>query len=442
VVIGGLVTSTLLTLVVLPCLYIVFEKIRLKSTTVSKTVAIVFVLIASGFSSYAQAPKQVSIEEAINLAMQNNKGIQAASLEVDYYKQSRRTSSDIGKLNATMMLGQYNSYSRDNNITLTQSIPFPTVFSSQKALGNAMIEGGQLKKAATENELAYQVKQVCYYLLFLKGKEKVLISQDSVFQSFVKATDLRFRTGESRLLEKTTAETQRDEARNALALTRSDIIIYEDILATLTGNRVTVVGGNDIRKSLELPLDTIATSNNPQLRYLQHQIVVAEKERKVTGAKVLPDIVLGYFNQTLVGTLNSANEKATINNRFSGFMVGVSIPLWIAPHTARVKAARINEERSQKTFEYNQTLVAGQWQRAVQEYIKNKSSLDYYESSALENAALLLRHSDTAFRNGEIAYTEYWLSIRNAMQIRENYLNSINNLNQSIINLEFLAGIK
>lgn len=318
------------------------------------------------------------------------------------------------------------------------------MFSSQKALGTAMIEGGELKRAATENELAYQVKQVCYHLLFLRAKEKVLASQDSIFEALVKATDLRFRTGESRLLEKTTAETQRNEVRNSLALTRSDILIYEQMLTTLTASNefVSIIDG-DIHKPLNITFgDTTYVNSNPQLQYLQQQVSIAESERKVTSAKVLPDIVLGYFNQTLIGTLNAANEKATIGNRFSGFMVGVSIPLWFAPHAARVKAARLNEEKSQRTFEYNQSLVAGQWQRAVQEYIKNKSSLDYYESSALANAALLLRHSDTAFRSGEIAYTEYWLAIRNAMQIRENYLNSVENLNQSIINLEFLAGIK
>jgi cobalt-zinc-cadmium resistance protein CzcA len=438
VVIGGLVTSTLLTLIVLPCLYIVEEKIKIGRKAVMAAV----ILIAISIPASAQTPKEVSVDEAVDLAMQNNKSIQAASLEVDYYKQTRRTSSDVGKLSAVLMKGQYNSYVSDNNITLTQSIPFPTVFSSQRALGNAMIEGGQLKKAATENELAFQVKQVCYRLLFLKAREKVLFSQDSIYEKFVRATGLRYKTGESRLLEKTTAETQRSEARNALTLTRSDIAIYEQMLATLTGSSVTIQNTSDIRKPLDIPLDTSSLANNPQLRYLQQQVDIADNERKVTAAKVLPDIVVGYFNQTLVGTLNASNEKATLDNRFSGFMVGLAVPLWFAPQTARVKAARINQERSQKTFEYNQSLVEGQWQRSVQEYIKNKSSLDYYETSALANAELLLRHSDTAFRNGDIDYTEYWLSVRNAIQIHENYLNNLDNYNQSIINLEFLAGIK
>jgi cobalt-zinc-cadmium resistance protein CzcA len=87
-------------------------------------------------------------------------------------------------------------------------------------------------------------------------------------------------------------------------------------------------------------------------------------------------------------------------------------------------------------------LVEGQWQRAVQEFIKNRSSLNYYETSALQNADLILRQSGAAFKGGEIDYTEYWLAIRNAIQIKDNYLNNLNNFNQSVINLEFLAGIK
>ena len=433
VVIGGLVTSTLLTLVVLPCLYIVFEKIKFRKTALA-----VLALMAFSFISHAQTP--ITVEQAVTSALQNNKGIQAASLDVDYHKTLKRTSSDVGKMTAMLMKGQYNSYARDNNITLTQSIPFPTVFGAQQSLGNALIEGGMLKKAATENELAFQVKEVAYHLMYLHARERLLVSQDSVFQGLVHATDVRYRTGESRLLEKTTAETQRNEVRNSLALTRSDILIYEKLLQTLTASDNPVTIAIPLSKRQAEVSSGIAT--NPQLRYLQQQFVIAEDERKVTNAKVFPDIVVGYFNQTLIGTPNAAGEKATISNRFSGFMVGLSIPLWISPQLARVKAARISEERTGKVFEYNQALMSGQWERAMQELAKNRNSLEYYERSALQNADLILRQSDTAFKNGEIDYTEYWLAVRNAIQIKENYLNSLNNFNQSVINLEFLAGIK
>ncbi|HEX8059965.1 MAG TPA: efflux RND transporter permease subunit, partial [Cyclobacteriaceae bacterium] len=436
VVIGGLVTSTLLTLVVLPCLYIAFEKIRFR-----KPVIAVLALMVLSFAASAQTP--ITVEQAVANALEKNKGIQAASLDVDYYKSLKKTSTDVGKMTATLMKGQYNSYAGDNNITLTQSIPFPTVFGTQRTLGNALIEGGTLKKAATENELAFQVKQVGYHLMYLHEKEKLLVSEDSLFQQLVKATDLRYRTGESRLLEKTAAETQRDEVRNSIALTRSDISIYQQMLQTLTASEVPVTIATPLSKlNLNLSFDTTSLSRNPQLRYLQQQVAIAEDERKVTGAKVMPDIVVGYFNQTLVGTLNNAGEKATMSNRFSGFMVGLAIPLWISPQVARVKAARVNEEKTQKIFEYSQSLIEGQWQRAVQEFIKNRNSVSYYETSALQNAELILRQSNTAFKGGEIGYTEYWLAVRNAIQIKDNYLSNLNNYNQSIVNLEFLAGIK
>jgi cobalt-zinc-cadmium resistance protein CzcA len=442
VVIGGLVTSTFLTLIVLPCLYVIFEKIRFGGRP-SLPVAIFLCLMMPCVCSLAQDPSTLTVDQAVAQALQNNKGVQAAALEVDYLKKLRGTSSDIGKTSATLMIGQYNSYSSDNNLTLTQTIPFPSVFTSQRSLNNALMEGGARKKSATENELAYQVKQVCYQLMFLKAREEFLQDQDSIYAELVRATDLRYRTGESALLEKTTASTQQNETRNALALTKADILIYQKLLQTLTGSEHSVFLGEMLsRRSLNLSVDSISANANPQLRYLQQQIAIAAGERKVAGARVLPDITVGYFNQTLIGTLNESLVRATADDRFDGFMVGLSIPLWIGPHLARTKAARINEEKTQKQFEYNQALVQGQWQRAVQEYIKNRASVEYYESSALQNANLILRHAELGFRNGELDYTAYWLSIRGATQIKETYLNTLNDLNQSVVNLEFLAGIK
>lgn len=442
VVIGGLVTSTLLTLIVLPCLYLYTEKFSIRKVSAKAAAVVIGILISA--SAFAQAPQPITLDAAIAQALQKNKSIEAASLDIDYFKQIRKTSSDIGKTTAMLMQGQYNSYYSDQNITLSQTIPFPTVIAAQHALGNSLVHGGELKKAVTENELVYQVKQVYYQLIFLQAKEKLLRKQDSIFNALVKATDLRYRTGEARLLEKTTAETQHNEVKNTLAQTQGDLLIYERLLGTLTGSDQLISIPNQTLeiRPLNFALDSTSVGNNPQLKYLQQQIEVSMHERKVANARVLPDITVGYFNQTLIGTLNTAGEKASRNVRFDGFLVGLSLPLWFAPQTARAKAARINEARTEKIYEYNQSVVQGQWQRAVQEYLKNNNSVQYYTTSALKNAHLLLSQAEAAFRGGEIEYTDYWLSIKNATQIEEAFINNVNNLNQSVINLEFLAGTK
>jgi cobalt-zinc-cadmium resistance protein CzcA len=51
-----------------------------------------------------------------------------------------------------------------------------------------------------------------------------------------------------------------------------------------------------------------------------------------------------------------------------------------------------------------------------------------------------LKQVQTAYQNGEIGYAEYLLGLRNANSIRENYLQTLQQYNLSIIQLEFLAG--
>jgi cobalt-zinc-cadmium resistance protein CzcA len=402
-------------------------------------------MVCSGGFAIAQQ-NTVTLEEAIQQTLRGNKNIEAASLDIEYQRQIKRTATDVGKTNVMYMQGQYNSYVKtDNNITISQSIPFPTVFTSQNALDKSLVKGAEFRKAVTENELVYQVKQVYHRLLYLMAHEALLEQQDSIYTNFVKATDLRYRTGETRMLEKTTAETQRNEVLNQLAQNQADIRIYQQQLAVLMNRShpVAIASAELSERKLGLPLDSVSISQNPNMAYLKQLKEIAANEKKVASAKVLPDLSIGYFNQTLIGTpVNASGELATKSDRFQGFQVGLAIPLWFGPQSAKVKAAAIHRQKAQTQFELSQTAMQAQWQQGAQEYIKNKSSVNFYQSAALANAALILKQSDIAFRNGEIDYTEYWLAVRNAMQIRENYLNSLNSLNQSVIHLEFLAGIQ
>ncbi len=407
--------------------------------------ALIGIMVCSGGFAIAQQ-NTVTLEEAIQQTLRGNKNIEAASLDIEYQRQIKRTATDVGKTNVMYMQGQYNSYVKtDNNITISQSIPFPTVFTSQNALDKSLVKGAEFRKAVTENELVYQVKQVYHRLLYLMAREALLEQQDSIYTNFVKATDLRYRTGETRMLEKTTAETQRNEVLNQLAQNQADIRIYQQQLAVLMNRShpVAIASAELSERKLGLPLDSVSISQNPNMAYLKQLKEIAANEKKVASKKVLPDLSIGYFNQTLIGTpVNASGELATKSDRFQGFQVGLAIPLWFGPQSAKVKAAAIHRQKAQTQFELSQTAMQAQWQQGAQEYIKNKSSVNFYQSAALANAALILKQSDIAFRNGEIDYTEYWLAVRNAMQIRENYLNSLNSLNQSVIHLEFLAGIQ
>lgn len=447
VVIGGLLTATLLTLLVLPVLYFFFERIGKTKIIVAPTAVIIILLISLPVLSNAQTTTSgITVQQAIDEALKNNASVKAANYEVGYSQMLKRTATDVGKTNVSLTYGQFNSLNTDNNITVTQSIPFPTLFTSQVKLGNAVIKSSELKLQVTQNELINQVKSAYYYLEYLQAERKLLMSQDSIYTSFSKASELRFKTGESNLLEKTTAETQLMEAHNLLAQNQSNIQIYQSQLQVLmnTKNPVQISRDNITKLDLVIPTDSTSFNQNPLLAYLKQQIEISDKQKKVEAAKVLPDFTIGYFNQSLVGYQNNNgnDQYFDASKRFTGIQVGVAIPLWFVPQTAKVKAANINQQIVQSNYEQYQVNIQGQYNQVIQEFLKDKNTISYYEKNALPNADLIIKQADKGFKSGEIGYVEYLQALKNALAIKNNYLQSLNQYNQSVITLEFLLGKK
>jgi heavy metal efflux system protein len=395
----------------------------------------------------ARSQQVLTLEQAIETALKKNGSVQAETYNVASQRALKKTGFDLPKTNVSLQYGQYNSYSKnDNNLMITQTIPF-AAFGSQSALNRSLVVSSELKKAATENELVFQVKQVYYQLAFLRAKEKLLQQQDSIFEGFLKAASLRYRAGEANLLEQTTAESQRNEVKNLLAKIQADQIIIRTQLKTLVNsNELPDIADSGLNKvSFSNAPDSVAIQSNPSAAYMRQQVQVTKDEKKVELAKAAPELLLGFFTQTLIGVQNTESGSgavATSSDRFTGFQVGLAIPLWFAPQQGRVKAADYNRQSAESNYQYYHKTLQGRYQQAMQEYTKNKNSLDYYTISALPNADLILKQTLLAFRNGEIGYAEYLLGVQKAITIKEGHLQTLNDYNQSIIYIEFLSGNK
>jgi cobalt-zinc-cadmium resistance protein CzcA len=328
----------------------------------------------------------------------------------------------------------------DNNISVTQSIPFPTLLAQQMKLGSEQTEGARLELAVTRNELIYQVRATYLHLSYLKSLHQFLLSQDSLFNSFAKASSLRYQTGETNLLEKTTAEVQLTEIQNQLRQNESDILILQTQLKSLLNSQDLPDASENLHK-LSLP-DSSSIAMNPLLLFSKQQVSINRQLKKVEQGRFLPDIIVGYFTQSLVGWQRVGNDELYFdrNKNFTGFQLGVAIPLWFVPQTGRAKAAFYAEAASQKKYEHEQVVLQSQLSQAAQEFRKNQITTDYYETTALKNADLILQQAQKAFRGGEIGYLEYLQALRSVQAIRFNYLTAINQLNQSIVRILFLTG--
>jgi cobalt-zinc-cadmium resistance protein CzcA len=406
-----------------------------------------YCLIMTFFASALPCSSQqvFSLNQAIEKALKSNSGLRASLYEAEAQRALLKTAVDLPKTFVSLVYGQYNSYRRqDNNLSISQTIPF-TVFGSQGSFNSSLVESSELKNKAIENELIFNVKRVYFQLTFLQAKQYLLMQQDSIYEGFRKAATLRYTTGESNLLERTTAETQQNEVRNQLASSQADLAAVRAQLKLLLNSNVLPNADQAEWKELSFNInsDSTALQSNPAIAFMLKQTEVESNRKALEIAKAGPDISLGYFNQTLIGTpYNSSDRLATSSDRFVGFQVGLAVPLWFVPHQGRIQAAELNRQAAQSSYEYFSQTMLGQFQQAIQAYTKYRNSLDYYKTSALPNADLLLKQSEAAFRNGDIGYAEYLIALQKAIAIREGHLQTLSDYNQSIIFIEFLSGTK
>lgn len=446
VVIGGLVTATLLTLLVLPCIYLLAEggyKFKRKTKGMNPKVSFIALLLLIGTVTTAQE-KQVSLDSALSIAYSNNKNLQSVSLQSEYYLYQRKSSTELPKTDVTVTYGQYNGfYKQDNNITIAQSFPFPTVFGARASLAGAQMKGAQLQTASTKNGLTWQIKQVYYQLAFWKSYSNLLQHQDSMNTQLLNSATLRYNSGDGTLLEKTTAESRQNETRNSMNMAAAQIQSLNIQLQSLMGvtYSISIAMPDSVIRPFNLIYDSSAVANNPQLAYVKQQIEIAQREQKLVANSALPEFKIGYFNQTLYGAPldNTGSTLAGSSNRFQGIQFGIVIPLWFAPEVNKNKAAKTQIEINQLAYENEQLLFTGYYDQAVQQYLSAKGNLSYYESSANLNADLIEIQSQTAYAAGDISYAEHILNLQQVTSIKAGYLNAIQQYNLSVIYIEYLT---
>jgi cobalt-zinc-cadmium resistance protein CzcA len=127
-------------------------------------------------------------------------------------------------------------------------------------------------------------------------------------------------------------------------------------------------------------------------------------------------------------------------DRFNGIQAGIAIPLWFIPYTSKTKAAKLKEQVAQTDAEYYSKSLSGNYRALIGEYNKYSNSLEYYEIQAVPEADLIIGQATLSYKAGAMDYLDYILNLSRALSIKQNYLDALNNYNQTIIAIEFITG--
>jgi heavy metal efflux system protein len=450
VVIGGLITATLLTLLILPVFYMFVTPGKMQGGLTKRSVkhvtAIVLLLgISAIFNTIkAQQTRSVSLHDAIQIALDSNMAVRSAAFSVNATMALKGAAVDIPKTALEGEFGQMNSYSNDNSITISQSFEFPSVYVNKYKLADATIQSSVWKFKASQLEIATQVKQLYWQYVYLAAKQKLFVYQDSLYSGIQRAAELRAKTGETNKLEMITARSQNLEIKNQLYQINSDIgILCRKMKILLNSEFLPLPEETSLKKiPFYVLCDSTSLIHNPSLGYIRQQVEVSHLEKKLERSRMMPDINVGYFSQTIIGTqdVDGTPKSFGADSRFNGIQAGISIPLWFPSYTSKSKAAKINEEIARNDAEYFSRSVTGNYQTLLDEYDKFSSSVDYYEKQAVPEANLIIEQANLSYKAGALDYLEYVLTLSRALVIRQNYIDALNNCNQTVISLEYIIG--
>ncbi len=439
VVIGGLVTATILTLLVLPLLYIIFST-KIKRRMKPNALITLGIILLMSLSGQAQPRVINSADQAVEWAISNNSGIKAKNFETLAAHSLIRTFGELPKLDLGVQLGQYSSIRFDNAFSVSQNIPFPTVFKAKRELAESVEMSKDLQTKLSINDLRYRVRSYYYSIQYLMNNERQLKHLDSLYQEFMEVAKLRHKTGDTKKVDVSTAEAKRNEIY--LKLRQNDVNLANachnlQVLMNIDDS-IRIVPEQEFSPiALSLSIDSTAIGEHPAVLSLYQDALISERSKELEKAQGLPEFALGYTNLSLIGnqTIDGKEQFFGAGKRYSYATAGIAVPLTYGATKAKIRALEYEKAASEANAMQQKNDLDALLQSTFRQYNHYLLQFRHYKEKALPNAEEIVNSSRLGYRSGDISYVEYLYALQTAADIRLNYLETIHLLNQSIIDI-------
>jgi heavy metal efflux system protein len=460
VVIGGLLTATLLTLFVLPILYLIFEKktgTRLQIPPLSiKSKMGVFLLLSILFSTpiFSQniQNQEITLQQAFDLAIKNNPSLQTEKLKVKQSERLEQAAFDLPRTDFGAEFGQINSRAFDSRLSASQSFSLPKVYQQRGVLLKAETELQRRHVAFSETQLKADIAMVYYEIQFLKRQKRLFQKQDSVLATNIRNAEIRLKTGESGILEKTTAETQRLTLQHQLKQLETELDFYQIQLQNRVytdlsrDNRegVSFSENANLKTNFSLTNDTALLKTHPELAVFKQQIEVAQQQILVEQNTLKPSFSVGYALQSIRGTQTFGTRDYVYNAapQFSTLQFGVQLPLFKKATESRIEAAKIGQTIAENQLMAKELARKKMFQELAEQFKKAAQNIDFYEKTALPQAKRLIDIADISRRNGEIGYAEWSIATMQSWSIEQAHLEAIRAYNRVVVEIQTLFDFK
>lgn len=437
VVIGGLLIATFLTLFVLPVLYVMVEKMELRNIKVMPQAMVIILFLFSMTDVHAQ--NKITLSAAIDSTLHQNNKIKIEKLKATYQKQLIQTSYDIPQANVIGEYGQINSAYKDTRFGLSQSFNFPTIYTNQKKWRKEEWKTAVLKVSLQEVETIKLVTDIFYTLVLFKEKRKLLLQEDSVYMEMLKKAKIRLSKGETDILEELTIEARRGEIQMQLKSLIQEIDLLKLQFQLLLNTETSFEPADEEPlNNFNFGMDSTISILHPLIAIQQQSLMNAKAYTNIEKSKLLPDISFNYYNTSMQGT-GANNQQYSAAARFNSVQIGLGVPIICKAQKARVKASKANEAVETQNINEQMKQLEIRLKSAIVIYKSNIQSMRYYELEALPHALIIRETARKKLETGDINYLDWVILQNQAVEIENNYLDTLKLVHQSISEIKYIT---
>lgn len=391
-----------------------------------KLTALLF-LISFGMMN---AQENITYEQALEKAFQQNGALKNSRLISEYQEKLKASYLDIPQTEVSAQIGQINGVETDNSFFISQRFSFPTVYTRRKQMLDAEWNASVINQNLTKVQLTKEVSDVFYRILTLQEKKKVIEYISGLYNTFADKASLRLKKGEANIMEESTAEIQSEQAKTQLSMLENDLSIAKlQFQLLLQSDSQFQPISDKPTMTINLQVSEEMVKQHPELQYLNQQIKVNNAEAQLEKSKLLPDLLIGYTNQSM---------KNLNNNRFNAVQIGVGIPLFTKGQRELAKASKTKVAISENQYQLKEIELKNRFGQQVNNYTSQLKIVENYEQKQLPKSETILKTAQKQMEVGEIDYLNWVILTNQAVKTKVDYIDNLERLNQIGSELNFL----
>ena len=427
VVIGGLIVSTILTLIIIPVFYrLVNSSAAWKRQRWLKRLLPFLLFLGILFPTHAQ--QTVSLEEAVTIALENHPRLKTATASIERSRASRGESWEVSPTTFNYSWGQINGETRnDNQMEITQSLGSLLTPFYKNALVNRQVTTGEYYRDLVKKEITAEVKRAWAYYQYAFHLCALYKEQIEWAGRLRKASQLRYEQGDITLLERNMSSTLVADLQTRLSQAEEEL--------QLAARRFSWTCYSD---SPLLPMDTTlvlfparVAEIAPSDIHLNYFRSVADEKKamlRIERSRFFPELSVGYVRQ-----------KIAPLSGLDSWMVGISFPVLFFPQHSRVRQAKIDSYIARTEAESNIRQLNNKVEELSVALRKEGENIRYYTTGALPEADALLKSATVQFKESETDITQFVQSLNAAREIRRGYIEAVYAYNISALELELYS---